>query len=109
MAKYLITGIAGFIGSSLAIALVERGDEVRGVDNFLTGKRENLQGLFDRIEFRQADLRDAQAMREACEGVDYVLHQGALPSVPLSVKEPAPSHACNVEGTFNLLEGARAA
>jgi nucleoside-diphosphate-sugar epimerase len=109
MAKYLITGIAGFIGSSLGIALVERGEQVRGVDNFLTGKRENLQGLLGRIEFKQADLRDAKAMREACEGVDYVLHQGALPSVPLSVKEPGPSHACNVEGTFNVLEAARAA
>lgn len=109
MAKYLITGIAGFIGSSLASALVERGESVRGVDNFLTGKRENLSGLIDQIEFRQADLRDAAAMRDACEGVDYVLHQGALSSVPLSIKEPAPSHACNVDGTFNLLEGARAA
>ncbi|HEV2274703.1 MAG TPA: SDR family oxidoreductase [Acidobacteriaceae bacterium] len=109
MAKYLITGIAGFIGSSLAMALVERGDEVRGVDNFLTGKRANLQGFLDRIDFREADLRDAQAVREACEGVDYVLHQGALPSVPLSVKEPEPSHRCNVDGTFHVLEGARAA
>ncbi len=109
MAKFLITGIAGFIGSSLASALVERGEQVRGVDNFLTGKRENLQGLLGRIEFKQADLRDARAMREACEGIDYVLHMGALPSVPLSVKEPVPSHACNVEGTFNVLEGARAA
>lgn len=109
MAKYLITGIAGFIGSSLATALVERGEQVRGVDNFLTGKRKNLQGLWDRIEFQRADLRDARAMREACMGVDYVLHQGALPSVPLSVKEPGPSHGCNVDGTFNVLEGARAA
>jgi nucleoside-diphosphate-sugar epimerase len=109
MAKYLITGIAGFIGSSLAAALVERGEQVRGVDNFLTGKRENLEGLLGRIEFEQADLRDARAMRKACEGVDYVLHQGALPSVPLSIQNPGPSHACNVEGTFHVLEGARAA
>ncbi len=109
MAKYLITGIAGFIGSSLALALVERGDQVRGIDNFLTGKRANLHDLIDRIEFREADLRDPQAMREACEGIDYVLHQGALPSVPLSVKDPGSSHRCNVDGTFNVLEGARAA
>jgi nucleoside-diphosphate-sugar epimerase len=109
MAKYLITGIAGFIGSSLATALVERGEQVRGVDNFLTGKRKNLQGLLGRIEFQQADMRDAKAMREACEGIDYVLHQGALPSVPLSVKDPGPSHGCNVDGTFNVLEAARAA
>jgi len=108
MAKYLITGIAGFIGSSLARALVERGDEVRGVDNYLTGKSSNLDGLYGRIEFREADLRDAAAMRAACEGIEYVLHIGALPSVPLSVKDPEPSHRCNVEGTFNVLEGARA-
>jgi UDP-glucose 4-epimerase len=109
MAKYLITGVAGFIGSSLALALVERGEHVRGIDNFLTGKRANLHGLMDRIDFREADLRDARAMREACEGIDYVLHQGALPSVPLSVREPEPSHRCNIDGTFNVLEGARAA
>jgi nucleoside-diphosphate-sugar epimerase len=109
MARYLITGIAGFIGSSLARVLVQRGEEVRGVDNYLTGKAANLAGLFDRIDFREADLRDAAAMRAACEGVDYVLHIGALPSVPLSVENPGPSHACNVDGTFHVLEGARAA
>src|SRR6202522_2340650 len=109
MAKYLITGVAGFIGSSLARALVERGDEVRGVDNYLTGKRANLDGFYDRIDFREADLRDAAAMRAACEGIDYILHLGALPSVPLSVKNPEPSHDCNVDGTFHVLEGARAA
>ena len=109
MAKYLITGIAGFIGSSLARALVERGEHVRGVDNYLTGKAANLAGLEDQIDFREADLRDAAAMRTACEGIDYVLHIGALPSVPLSVKNPEPSHRCNVDGTFHVLEGARAA
>ena len=109
MAKYLITGIAGFIGSALARALVERGEEVRGVDNFLTGKAANLAGIEDRLDFREADLRDAAAMRSACEGVDYILHIGALPSVPLSVENPGPSHGCNVDGTFHVLEGARAA
>jgi nucleoside-diphosphate-sugar epimerase len=109
MAKYLITGIAGFIGSSLAHALVKRGEQVRGIDNFLTGKRENLDGLWDRIDFREADLRDAAATQSACEGIDYIFHQGALPSVPLSVKNPEPSHRCNIDGTFNLLEGARGA
>jgi UDP-glucose 4-epimerase len=108
MAKYLITGIAGFIGSALARALVQRGEDVRGVDNFLTGNRANLAGIAQ-IDFREADLRDAAAMRSACEGVDYILHIGALPSVPLSVEKPGPSHACNVEGTFHVLEGARAA
>ena len=109
MAKYLITGIAGFIGSSLARALVERGEDVRGVDNYLTGKAANLAGYYDQIDFREVDLRDASAIRTACEGIDYILHIGALPSVPLSVAHPEPSHRCNVEGTFNVLEGARAA
>jgi nucleoside-diphosphate-sugar epimerase len=108
MAKYLITGIAGFIGSSLARALVERGEEVRGVDNYLTGKAANLAGYYDQIDFREVDLRDASAIRTACKGIDYILHIGALPSVPLSVAHPEPSHRCNVEGTFNVLEGARA-
>jgi nucleoside-diphosphate-sugar epimerase len=108
MAKYLITGIAGFIGSSLARALLERGEQVRGVDNYLTGKAANLAGYYDQIDFREVDLRDASAIRTACEGIDYILHIGALPSVPLSVAHPEPSHRCNVEGTFNVLEGARA-
>jgi nucleoside-diphosphate-sugar epimerase len=109
MATYLITGIAGFIGSTLATALVNRGEQVRGIDNFITGNRRNLQDILPYIEFREADLRDSKAMREACEGVDYVLHHGALPSVPLSVKEPELCHCCNVNGTFNILEAARAA
>jgi nucleoside-diphosphate-sugar epimerase len=109
MAKYLITGIAGFIGSALANALVERGEEVRGLDNYLTGKAANLAKICGRIDFREIDLRNASAVRTACEGIDYILHIGALPSVPLSVQDPGPSHACNVEGTFHVLEGARAA
>ena len=109
MAVYLITGIAGFIGSSLAEALVKRGDTVRGVDNFITGKRENVERLLDRIDFREADLRDADAMLHACEGVDVIFHEGALPSVPRSVKDPVPSHECNINGTFNLLNAAKAA
>ena len=108
MANFLITGIAGFIGSSLAKALVERGEEVRGLDSLLTGKLANLAGLEDRIDFRQADLRDPAAVRAACHGIDYILHIGALPSVPLSVKNPEPSHRCNVDGTFHVLEAARA-
>ncbi len=107
MAKFLITGAAGFIGSHLAHALVERGDEVRGLDNFATGQRKNLADILDKMELVEADLCDAEAVRAACEGVDYVLHQGALPSVPRSVKEPRPSHETNIDGTFNVLEGAR--
>ena len=109
MALYLVTGVAGFIGSSLVEALVERGDQVRGVDNFLTGKRENLASFRERVDFREVDLRDAAAMLEACQGVDTIFHQGALPSVPRSVKDPVASHECNVNGTFNLLNAARAA
>ena len=109
MGLYLVTGVAGFIGSSLAEALIARGEQVRGVDNFLTGKRENLSSFRDRHDFREADLRDPAAMLAACEGVDTIFHEGALPSVPRSVKEPIPSHECNVNGTFNLLNAARAA
>ena len=109
MAPYLITGVAGFIGSHLANALVEAGEQVRGLDNFSTGQRENLRGLEGRLDLREVDLRDAAATAAACEGVEVVLHQGALPSVPRSVKDPRTSHESNVNGTFNLLEGARAA
>jgi nucleoside-diphosphate-sugar epimerase len=109
MAKYLITGVAGFIGSALVESLVERGEDVRGVDNFVTGKRTNIEPLLNKMDFREADLRDAAAMRAACEGVEIIFHEGALPSVPRSVKEPAPSHDCNINGTFTLLEAARAA
>jgi nucleoside-diphosphate-sugar epimerase len=109
LALYLITGAAGFIGSHLAHALVSRGDRVRALDNFATGRRENLAALKDQIDLREVDLRDAEGVRAACEGVDFILHQGALPSVPRSVKEPRPSHETNIDGTFNVLEGARAA
>ncbi len=109
VARYLVTGAAGFIGSSIVEALVARGDDVRAVDNFLTGRRENLAPLLPHIDFREADLRDLGAMRAACEGVEIIFHEGALPSVPRSVKDPAPSHDCNVNGTFTLLEAARAA
>ena len=109
MALYLITGAAGFIGSHLVDALLARGDEVRALDNFATGRRENLAGALERIDMREADLRDAAAVAAACVGVDCVLHQGALPSVPRSVADPRTSHETNLNGTFNVLEGARAA
>ena len=109
MAKYLVTGAAGSIGSSLVRALLERGDEVRGVDNFSTGKPENIAEVRGRIDFREADILDLAAMHKACEGVDYVLHEAAIPSVPKSILDPLGSNAANVDGTVNLLVAAREA
>jgi nucleoside-diphosphate-sugar epimerase len=107
MALYLITGIGGFIGSSLARELLHRGEQVRGVDNFATGKRENLTEMLGRIDFREADILDLDAMQRACAGVDYVLHQAAIPSVPKSVLDPIGSNRANVDGTVNVLVAAR--
>jgi nucleoside-diphosphate-sugar epimerase len=107
MALYLITGIGGFIGSSLARALVARGEQVRGVDNFSTGKRENLAEIQDRVDFHQSDILDLDAMRKACARVDFVLHQAAIPSVPKSVLDPLANNRANVDGTVNLLVAAR--
>jgi len=107
MATHLITGVAGFIGSSIARALLERGEQVRGVDNFATGKRENIAQIADRIDFREADLLDLEAMKQACRGVDWVFHQAAIPSVPKSVLDPLGSNQANVDGTVNLLIAAR--
>jgi len=107
MATYLITGIAGFIGSSLARAILAQGDKVRGIDNFSTGQRANLEEILSRIEFREADLLDLDAVKHACQGVDYVLHQAAIPSVPKSVLDPLGSNQANVDGTVHVLIAAR--
>ena len=107
MARYLITGIAGFIGSSLAHSLVEQGHAVSGIDNLSTGNLANLEDIRDRIDFQQVDLQDIPGVRAACEGIDYILHQGALASVPRSVKDPLTSHESNINGTLNLLVAAR--
>jgi nucleoside-diphosphate-sugar epimerase len=107
MALYLITGIGGFIGSSLARELLLRGEQVRGVDNFSTGRRENLAHIMAQIDFREADILDLEAMKLACTGVDYVLHQAAIPSVPKSVLDPIGSNRANVDGTVNVLVAAR--
>src|SRR5882672_7224958 len=106
MARYLITGVAGFIGSSLARALMHN-HEVRGIDNFATGRRENIVGIVREIDFREVDLLDLDALRNACTGIDYVLHQAAVPSVPKSVADPSGSNRANVDGTVNLLIAAR--
>jgi len=107
MARYLITGIAGFIGSTLAHTLVEQGHEVRGIDNLSTGTLDNLADISHRISFEKMDLQDIAGVKAACEGADYVLHQGALASVPRSVKDPLTSHESNINGTLNLLIAAR--
>jgi len=107
MSVYLITGIGGFIGSSLARELLQRGEQVRGVDNFSTGKRENLAEIQKQIDFREADILDLDAMKSACAGADYVLHQAAIPSVPKSVLDPMGSNRVNVDGTVNVLVAAR--
>src|SRR5947209_9579691 len=107
MALHLITGIAGFIGSSIARAVLERREQVRGTDNLATGKRENIKAIADRIDFREADLLDLDAMKEACHGVECVYHQAAIPSVPKSVLDPLGSNQANVDGTVNILIAAR--
>jgi UDP-glucose 4-epimerase len=107
MATYLITGIAGFIGSSLARAVLAQGDTVRGIDNLSTGKRGNIEELLSRIDFQEADLLDLDAMKAACRGADFILHQAAIPSVPKSVLDPLGSNRANVDGTVNILIAAR--
>jgi len=107
MALHLVTGIAGFIGSSIARKLLSQGDQVRGIDNLSTGKCENIAEILGSIDFQEADLLDMEAMRRACAGVDCVFHQAAIPSVPKSVKDPLGSNQTNVDGTVNILIAAR--
>jgi UDP-glucose 4-epimerase len=109
MAHYLVTGGAGFIGSNIVQALVERDEQVRVLDNFATGRRQNLAGLENRIELIEGDIRDRTVAERAVAGVDYVLHQAALGSVPRSVEDPLTSNDVNVNGTLNLLWAAKKA
>ncbi|MGD1107769.1 MAG: NAD-dependent epimerase/dehydratase family protein, partial [Terracidiphilus sp.] len=108
MAKYLVTGAAGFIGRSIAAALLKRGDTVRGVDSFITGKRANLTGL-DAMDFIEGDVADPAVCSRACAGVEVVFHEAALASVPRSVADPAATNRNCVDATVNLLVAARAA
>jgi nucleoside-diphosphate-sugar epimerase len=107
MSRYLVTGAAGFIGSNLVEALIEKGEEVVGVDNFITGKRHNVEPFAHRMRFVEGDVRSLETCREVCEGVDFVLHQAALGSVPRSVEDPVTSNDHNVNGTLNMMVAAR--
>ena len=108
MAKYLVTGVAVFIGRSIAAALLARGETVRGIDIFFTGRRENLFGL-EGMEFVEGDLADPAACAEVCRGVEIVFHEAALASVPRSVADPVATNVNCVDATLNLLVAAREA
>lgn len=109
MARYLVTGGAGFIGCNLVRFLLDRAHEVVVLDNFSTGKRENLAGLAGRIRLVEGDVRDRAAVDACVSGCDAIFHEAALGSVPRSVAEPELSHDVNVNGTLTVLEAARAA
>jgi len=106
MSSYLVTGGAGFIGSHLAEELLRRGQRVRVIDSLITGKRRNLNHLPD-VEFVEGDVADFEACARAVRGIDYVLHQAAIPSVPRSVKDPITSNRANIDGSINMLVAAR--
>ncbi len=107
--KYLVTGGSGFIGSNLVKKLLEMNEDVRILDNFATGKRENILPYIDNphLTVIEGDLRSFHIVRTAVKGVDYILHQGALPSVPRSVNDPITTNDVNILGTLNILEAAK--
>src|SRR5689334_2287639 len=107
--SYLVTGGAGFIGSSIARALLARGDKVRVLDNFFSGKRENLADIAADIELIEGDIRDAATVARACAGVEVVYHEAAIPSVPRSLADPISSNDVNIAGTLNVLHEAKKA
>lgn len=109
MASYLVTGGAGFIGSHLVETLLQRGESVRVLDDFSTGKADNLAPFSGRFEMLQGRIDDASVAERAVRGIDFVLHQAALGSVPRSVEDPAGSHAANLTGTLVLLDASRKA
>ncbi|NQT46233.1 MAG: SDR family oxidoreductase [Candidatus Omnitrophica bacterium] len=104
---YLVTGGAGFIGSNIVEELLNRGEKVRVLDSFITGRRENLEGFLDKIELIEGDIRDERAADKATKGVDFVLHQAALRSVPKSVDNPTLTNDINVSGTLAMLIAAK--
>ena len=106
MATYLVTGGAGFIGSHLAEELVKRGESVRVIDNFFSGKAENMASFINDVEFYEGDIRDVELLKKIMPGVDYVLHHAAVASVPRSVENPEESTEVNVMGTLNILRRA---
>ena len=106
METYLVTGAAGFIGRSIAAELLARGKKVRGIDNFVTGKRDNLLGL-EAMDFIEADINDAEAVAKACHGVECIFHEAAIPSVPRSIEDPVTSNHAGVSGTVQLLVAAK--
>jgi len=105
----LVTGGAGFIGSNIVAGLLEDGFNVRVLDNLVTGRRDNLSGLKGKVDFVLGDVRDLKVVRKAVSGVDFVLHQAALPSVPRSISDPVLTNECNVSGTVNVLFAAKEA
>ena len=109
MALYLITGGAGFIGSSIGRALLARGDRVRIIDNFSSGRRENFADYARDVELIEADILDPAALRRAVEGVEVIFHEAAIPSVPKSMAEPIENHEANASGTLRVLHAAKQA
>lgn len=107
MSLFLVTGGAGFVGGHLVEGLLARGEEVRVIDNFSTGQRKNLQTVVDKIELIEGDIRDLDDCRRAVDGVQVVLHEAAIPSVPKSMVDPLTTHTAGVDGTFNMLLASR--
>jgi len=108
MARYLVTGGAGFIGCNLTRFILEQGHDVVVLDDFSTGKRENVEGILDRIDLVEGDIRDRSTVERVIDGCEAIFHEAALGSVPRSVDDPVTSHDVNVNGTVTVLEAARA-
>lgn len=107
MANYLVTGGGGFIGSHLVHGFLDQGHSLRVLDDFSSGRRENLADVADKVDILEGDMRDAAVCAQACDGIDVIFHQAAIPSVPVSVEDPVPSHQANITGTFNMLLAAK--